>query len=61
MLVVWSRHDDMEYLYGDPVEVWRAWADDVRGGRRIESGHHMAEEAPDELAAVLVEFLGETV
>src|SRR3954469_5372768 len=58
MLVVWSRHDDMECLYGDPVEVWRGWADDVRGGRRIESGHHMAEEAPDELAGVLVEFLG---
>ena len=30
--------------------------DDVRGAR-IDSGHHMAEEAPEQLAAVLLEFL----
>ena len=39
-------HDDMEELYGDPVAIWRDWADDVRGAR-IDSGHHMAEEAPE--------------
>ena len=48
----------MEELYGDPVAIWRGWADDVRGAR-IESGHHMAEEAPEELAAVLAGFLAE--
>lgn len=37
--------------------IWRDWADDLRGGGPIESGHHMAEEAPDELAAALIEFL----
>jgi haloacetate dehalogenase len=51
-----SIHDDMEELYGDPLAIWRAWADDIRGAR-IDSGHHMAEEAPDELAAVLGAFL----
>ena len=38
---------------------WRsgaAWADDLRGAR-IDSGHHMAEEAPDQLAAELRAFL----
>jgi pimeloyl-ACP methyl ester carboxylesterase len=30
---------------------------DLRGGGRIDSGHHMAEEAPEELAAALVPFL----
>ena len=54
-LVAWSVHDDLEELWGDPVAIWRAWADDVRGAR-IDSGHHMAEEAPDQLAAVLGEF-----
>jgi haloacetate dehalogenase len=54
-LVLWSRHDDMAELYGDPVAVWRAWADDVRGGV-VDSGHHMAEEAPEQLAAYLLEF-----
>jgi haloacetate dehalogenase len=31
--------------YGDPVAVWRPWADDVRGGVPLGCGHHMAEEA----------------
>jgi haloacetate dehalogenase len=56
VLVAWSRHDDLEELWGDPVAVWREWADDVRGAT-IDSGHHMAEEAPEQLAAVLLDFL----
>jgi haloacetate dehalogenase len=55
VLVGWSTRDDMEELYGDVVAVWRPWANDVRGVA-IESGHHMAEEAPDELAAALLAF-----
>ncbi len=55
-LLAWSIHDDLEDLYGDPLAIWRAWADDLRGAR-IDSGHHMAEEAPAELAGVLREFL----
>ena len=55
-LVAWSIHDDMEQLYGDPVALWRDWADDLRGAR-IDSGHHMAEEAPEQLAAELRAFL----
>jgi len=55
VLVLWSRHDDLEYLYGDPLEVWRSWAPDLRG-HRIESSHHMAELAPDALSRDLAEF-----
>ena len=55
-LLAWSIHDDLEELYGDPVAIWSAWADDLRGVR-IDSGHHMAEEAPAELAAALRAFL----
>jgi haloacetate dehalogenase len=55
-LVLWSRHDDLADLYGDVLGVWRPWADDLRGGE-IDSGHHMAEEAPDQLAAALLDFL----
>jgi haloacetate dehalogenase len=54
-LVVWARHDDAEELYGDLVPIWRDWADDVRGAA-IDCGHHMAEEAPGELAAALRAF-----
>lgn len=56
VLALWSRHDDLADLFGDVVAIWRNWADDVRGGA-IDSGHHMAEEAPEELAAALGEFL----
>jgi haloacetate dehalogenase len=55
-LVLWATEDDMEELYGDPLEVWKDWADDLRGAR-IKSGHHMAEEAPEALAAELLAFL----
>jgi haloacetate dehalogenase len=57
VLVLWAALDDMGALYGDPAAVWRRWADQVKGSP-IVSGHHMAEEAPDELAAALLEFLG---
>lgn len=57
LLVLWSSHDDMEYLYGDPLQVWKAWATDLTGGP-ITSGHHMAEEAPEQLAASLQDFFG---
>jgi haloacetate dehalogenase len=56
VLVVWATEDDLEDLYGDPLEVWRGWADDLSGAR-IESGHHMAEEAPEALVAELAPFL----
>jgi haloacetate dehalogenase len=55
LLVLWSLRDDLELLYGDVLAVWRNWADDLRG-RGIDSGHHMAEEAPAELATALADF-----
>ncbi|MFI7417196.1 alpha/beta fold hydrolase [Nonomuraea sp. NPDC049684] len=55
-LFLWTSKDDMEDLYGDPLAIWRTWADDVTG-HPIDSGHHVAEEAPDELAASLLTFL----
>jgi haloacetate dehalogenase len=57
-LVLWSRHDDLEDLFGDPRLIWESWTADLRGGHDIDSGHHMAEEAPDELARALLDFLG---
>jgi haloacetate dehalogenase len=56
-LFLWSLHDDLADLYGDPLEVWQPWAPDLRGGT-IESGHHMAEEHPVAVAEALIEFLG---
>jgi haloacetate dehalogenase len=55
LLVLWSLRDDLEQLVGDPLTIWKDWARDVRG-RGIASGHHMAEEAPAELAGELAAF-----
>lgn len=57
LLLLWSERDDLVELVGDPRLVWRDWADDVRG-RGIVAGHHVAEEAPDQLAAALAGFFG---
>jgi haloacetate dehalogenase len=54
-LFLWSSRDDMVDLYGDPLAIWREWAPDVTG-HAIESGHHMAEENPADLAAALAGF-----
>jgi haloacetate dehalogenase len=56
-LMLWSRRDDMEELYGDPLRIWAEWAPDLRG-HAIESGHHMAEENPHDLAEALAGFFG---
>jgi haloacetate dehalogenase len=45
----------MEDLYGDPLAIWRDWAEDV-DGHSIDCGHHIAEEAPAELASDLAKF-----
>jgi haloacetate dehalogenase len=54
-MVLWSTRDDLEQLYGDPLAIWADWADSV-DGRGIDSGHHMAEEVPQELAGELGAF-----
>ncbi len=59
LLVLWSLRDDLGDLYGDPLAIWRDWATDVRG-HGIDSGHHMAEDAPAELAAALTAFLSQS-
>ena len=56
LLVLWSTRDDLEALYGDPLVIWRNWATKV-DGHGIDSGHHMAELAPIELAEALTGFL----
>lgn len=50
--VLWSLRDDLAAIYGDPLAIWRIWADRV-DGHGIDSGHHMAEDAPAAVAAAL--------
>ena len=55
-LVLWSDRGDVELLFGDPLAMWKSWAEDLRGAS-IASGHHIAEENPDALVSALTDFL----
>lgn len=55
-LVVWGEQG-IGRTSGDPLAVWREWADDVQGGP-VPGGHFVAEEAPGETLALLRTFLG---
>jgi len=59
LLVVSLLRDDPELDYGVGLdEIWRAWAADVQTAE-IDCGHHVSEEAPEELARILRSFLSE--
>jgi haloacetate dehalogenase len=58
LLVVSLLQDDPELDYGiDIAAIWHAWATDIRSAT-IDCGHHVAEEKPEELATLLLDFLG---
>jgi haloacetate dehalogenase len=46
----------VDVLYGDPLAVWKVWAEDLRGFS-IDSGQQVAEENPDALVEALTDFL----
>jgi hypothetical protein len=48
-LLLSATEDDID-IHGDPEAIWPSWvAGDLRR-RPIHSGHHQAEDAPDEVA-----------
>jgi len=51
-----SAADDLD-IHGDPAEIWAPWLERPLEHRVIESGHHQAEEAPDQVAAAISDFL----
>jgi haloacetate dehalogenase len=53
--VLWATRDDPDLFGIEPTELWHGWADDLRG-EGIDSGHHVAEEAPDATASALDAF-----
>jgi haloacetate dehalogenase len=57
VLVLWGGRNNLEELFGDPLAIWRDWADDVRG-RPLHCGHYLAEVAPEETYAELRQFFG---
>jgi haloacetate dehalogenase len=55
---VWATQDDPDLFGPDPLALLRGWADDLRG-TGIDSGHHVAEEAPEATAEALAAFWAE--
>jgi haloacetate dehalogenase len=56
LLVLWGAKGVVGRLY-NPLEVWRGWANDVRGGQAIDAGHYLAEERPEKTSRALLDFL----
>jgi len=56
MLLLIASEDDID-IHGDPEEIWRPWVAGELRSAAIPSGHHQAEQAPDEVAEELLEFL----
>jgi haloacetate dehalogenase len=53
--VLWSATGAVAQWY-DPLEVWKVWADDLRGGP-VDAGHFLPEEAPEQTLRHLFELL----
>jgi haloacetate dehalogenase len=55
-LLLAATEDDID-IHGDPETIWRPWVAAELRSAPIRSGHHQAEQAPDEVAQALLEFL----
>ena len=55
---VWAMPGRPRPLRPDPLALLRGWTDDLRG-TGIDSGHHVAEEAPEATAKALAGFWGD--
>jgi haloacetate dehalogenase len=55
LLALWGEHSFVGRTY-DVLQIWREYADDVRG-TAVPSDHYLPEEAPTEVTSALREFL----
>ncbi|GBD48447.1 alpha/beta fold hydrolase [Methylopila sp. Yamaguchi] len=60
VLALWGETGFPGQGGGRPVDVWRDWADDVRG-EALACGHFLPEEAPQATAKALLTFFGDLV
>ena len=55
-LLLESGKDDLD-IHGDPAAIWEPWLEQSLRHQLIDSGHHQAEEAPQQVAEALLDFL----
>ena len=53
-LVLWAAQG-FAAMYGEPLAIWRRWADQVQG-QEVSCGHFLMEEAAEEVGAILEAF-----
>ncbi|MFJ9777090.1 alpha/beta fold hydrolase [Kitasatospora sp. NPDC101157] len=53
--VLWATESDLPLLYEDIEEAWRPWVQGELQVEPLKSGHHIAEDAPEELAHTLLQ------
>jgi len=58
VLVLWSAPGALPKLYGDVLDVWRPWAEDLRG-RGLDTSHFLVEDEPEQVAEELNALLSE--
>ncbi len=57
LLVIWGARSHTGTVYGDVLQIWRGFGEDVVGGP-IDCGHYVPEEAPEETYRRFVGFFG---
>ena len=58
VLCLWATRGALPMLYGEDVlAVWRAWAEDLRGGG-VDASHFLVEDRPEAVGSELLAFLG---
>jgi haloacetate dehalogenase len=56
--VLWGAHGALGVFYDDPLELWRPYAPEVSGRAVADSSHFIPEDAPEEVVAEALAFLG---
>jgi haloacetate dehalogenase len=56
LLALWSAKGALPRFYGDVLDVWRPWADDLTG-HAMQASHFIVEDQPEATAETLAAFL----
>jgi haloacetate dehalogenase len=56
VLALWGANGALPRFYDDPLQLWRPYATDLIGHGVEGASHFLAEDAPDQIAAELIQF-----
>ena len=56
VLLLWSERGALPRLYGDVLDVWRPWAEQIIG-RGLDATHFLVEDQPEEVAKEILALL----